>query len=34
MKQSTFMWFMRYYLYRMNKLQVQKASNECFWHRA
>ena len=31
MKQTTFMYYMRYYLYRMNKLQEQQAADLCLF---
>ena len=31
MKQTTFMYYMRYYLYRMNNLQDQQAADICFF---
>ena len=31
MKQTTFMYYMRYVLYRVNKVQAQKNAETCFW---
>lgn len=31
MKQTTFMWYLRYFLYRLNKLEQQAADGACFY---
>jgi len=32
MKQTTFMLYIRYALYRLNKLERQTSENACFWN--
>lgn len=33
MNQTTFMWYMRYFLYRMNRMQQRRDAGLVFWHK-